>query len=37
MADNRTQQEKLHDRIKPTGNGRQRDAQKQGKPGEPKR
>lgn len=38
--DNRTQQERLHDRHGvPTkaDQGRQRDAQKVGKPGEPKR
>jgi hypothetical protein len=38
VADNRTQQERLHDRnTRPTGNGRQQDAQKQGKTGEPKK
>lgn len=35
--DERTQQQKLHDRVKPTGNGRQRDAQKQGETGKSKR
>ena len=37
MADNRTQQEKQHDKIRPTVHGRQRDAQKQGESGKPKR
>lgn len=37
MADNRTQQEKQHDKIRPTGHGRQRDAQKQGEPGKAKK
>ena len=37
MADNRTLQQKQHDKIKPTGHGRQRDAQKQGETGKAKR
>lgn len=38
MGDNRTQQEKQHDKVSPgSGSGRQQDAQKQGAPGVPKR